>query len=401
LAVDLTGDGKLDLVGFSGGLPPEGDLKVAVYLGNGDGTFQDARFFDLGTEGLGSAEVVARDFDGDGRLDLAVLYRMRDERHSFVTVLLGNGDGTFRATQAHQVANGGDTFPEGLVAGDFTGHGRLDLVVTNRNGDISVLAGNGDGTFQDPVTLHTSARPIKVAAGDLRGNGISDLIVTDSGEFGSVEPGFTVSVLLGNGDGTFQAPVTYQVGVAPIAILVDDLGGDHIPDVAVANSASNSVSVLLGNGDGTFQSAVNYLVGTGPGSLVAADLGGDKALDLAVANFRSNDVSVLLNRAGGPGGAPSGPAAGLTRPQSPAAVDALFAGARPESRSPAVVRQSPAAAAVDAVFSASQPEAVTLPPQQPAVADAGTLTPHRQARVEAADAAGLPDPLAAGLTQAV
>src|SRR5262249_12486399 len=129
--------------------------------------------------------------------------------------------------------------------------------------------------------------------------------------------------------------------------------------------------------------------------------GGDNALDLGVANFGSGDVSVLLGRADGPGGAPSGPAAGLAQPQGPAAVDALFAGARTESRGPAVVRQWPAPAAAHAVISASRPEAVTLPPRRPAVADAGTLATHRRARVEAADAPGLADPLAAGLTQAV
>jgi hypothetical protein len=375
---DFNGDGQLDFAGFAGGI--DSDLLVNVFLGNGDGTFQAPEIFDLGPNILASASLVARDFDGDGRLDLAVLDETRDGNHSFVTVLLGNGDGTFRAAETHQVAAGQNTVPEGLVAGDFTGHGHLDLLATSRDGTLVELAGNGDGTFQDPVTFHTAARPIDVAVGDFRGNGILDLIVTDSGGAGI---GSSVSVLLGNGDGTFGAPVTYQVGVDPAAVVVGDFNGDGIADVAVANSLSNSVSVLFGNGDGAFRNAVDYLVGIDPRSLVAADFNGDGALDLATANFHSNDVSVLLN-----GNDASSAAARV------AAVDPLFSGARADSVSASALGQQPSTTAVAAAFSGALPEAVSPPRAEHATADAANVIHHHeQEPATAFDIAELTDAL--------
>jgi hypothetical protein len=199
-------------------------------------------------------------------------------------------------------------------------------------------------------------------------------------------------VLLGHGDGTFAAPVNYQVGGA--GGVVGDFTGTGTLDIVVANSTSNSVSVLRGNGDGTFQNAVDYLVGVYAISLVAADFNGDGALDLAVANFQSNDVSVLLNRNDGPGGAPSRARAELAPAARPAAVAALSAGSR---AGPVRVAEShpSAAAAVDAAFAAGRPEALVPPP---ALAGAGVLSHrHRGDWAVAADAAGLADPLVTDL----
>jgi hypothetical protein len=389
---DFNGDGKPDIATFSRDF--NGHSHVNVFLGNGDGTFQADRIFDLGS-GTASAfgKIVAGDFDGDGRLDLAVLFRNNVSRQNLVEVLLGNGDGTFRATEPHQVDTGGVGEASGLVAADFNGDGKLDLAVANEgnaNGDgarVSVLLGNGDGSFQDPVSIPVPGGPFQVAAGDFNGDGIPDLVTVNALTN-------TVSVLRGNGDGTFGAPVNYPVGVEPAALLVGDFTGDGIPDVAVTNSFSNTVSVLRGNGDGTLQDAVHYLVGIDPRSLVAADFNGDGALDLATANFHSNDVSVLLNRAdaGVPSPSRAAPAA--------AAVDAVFAGARSEPVGRVFSRQ-PTVAAVDAVFSGTRAEPVTLPRAPQAVAGDNTLPRRHQAgRAEAADA-GLADPLTAGLPQVV
>jgi hypothetical protein len=198
-----------------------------------------------------------------------------------------------------------------------------------------------------------------------------------------------VSVLRGNGDGTFQAPVIYQVGVNPAAVVVGDFSGDGIPDIAVANAFSNSESVLQGNGDGTFQNAVNYLVGIDPRSLVAADFNGDSSLDLAVANFHSDDVSVLLNRADG-----------RAEAARTAAVDALFAGTWPQPVSP-VIGQQPAAAPVDTAFSGALREAIAAPQLRQLVADAGTLVHRHKGDWTEAAMAALPDPLLGDLTEAV
>ena len=141
------------------------------------------------------------------------------------------------------------------MAGDFTGDGRTDLAVANSgSNDVSVLLGNGDGTFQPQVTYAVGTGHDALVAGDFTGDGRTDLAVAN---YGSND----VSVLLGNGDGTFRNQVTYAVGTGPDALVAGDFTGDGRTDLAVANYGSNDVSVLLGNGDGTFQPQVTYAVG--------------------------------------------------------------------------------------------------------------------------------------------
>jgi hypothetical protein len=378
---DFTGDGILDIAVLRRDF--NNHSLVSVFLGNGDATFQDAKIIDLGTgTASGEGKIVAQDFNGDGQLDLAVLFQDNTTRQNLVEVLLGNGDGTFQATAPHQVHAGTDSDASGLAVADFNRDGKLDLVTVNEvSSDANVLLGNGDGTFQDPVRIAIGGGPFDVAVGDFTGDGIPDLVTANV-------VNNTVSVLLGNGDGTFQAPVTYPVGVTPGAVVVGDFNGNGIADIAVADS--NSVSVLQGNGNGTFQSAVSYLVGRDARALVAADFNGDHALDLAVANFGSNDVSVLINRADGRAGAA----------RTAAAVDTLFADARPGSGSP-VAGQQPAVAPVNAAFSDALVETISWPQPRQLVADAGTLAHRHKGDWTEAAMAGLPDPLLGELAEVV
>jgi uncharacterized delta-60 repeat protein len=188
--------------------------------------------------------------------------------------------------------------PNAVDIGDLNGDDHLDLAVANYSTDsVSVLLGNGDGTFQAAVNYGAHVGPWSVDVGDLDGDTAADLAVAnrDSGD---------VSVLLGNGDGTFRDPANYQAGSSPRSVALGDLNGDGALDLAVADAGSGDVSVLLGNGDGTFQEAVGYGAGAMPNSVAVGDLDGDGNLDLAVANGEpgtglSAELSVLLGRGDG------------------------------------------------------------------------------------------------------
>ena len=326
---------------------------VSVLLGNGDGTFQAAQNFGAGD---GPRDILNVDFNGDGFLDLAVTNNAGvDNPVNQVSVLLGNGDGTFGAPQSFAVG----LSPERLTSADFNGDGNADLATANPGSatpdpgggfsyKVSVLLGNGDGTFQGVQNIPTGGCPYGITSADFNNDGHADLVTAakcvggegvwvhlgnGDGSFGAAQrfalKGFPsprdiinvdfnddgdqdvavandfggvagVYVLLGNGDGTFQADQSFGAGNLPFDLTSADFDGDAKADLAVANFLSNNVSVLLGNGNGTLQEAKNFRAGLGPGGLTNADFNDDAKPDLAVANVRSGDVSagnvsVLLN----------------------------------------------------------------------------------------------------------
>jgi hypothetical protein len=259
---DFNGDGKLDLA-----VANVGSNNVSILLGNGDGTFQAAVDYGAGSN---PDSVAVGDFRGDGKLDLVVANDLGNN----VSILLGNGDGTFQAA----VSYGAGMTLFSVAVGDFNGDGKLDLVVADAVSDyISVLLGNGDGTFKTAVQYVAGLEPFSVAVADFNGDGKLDLAVANN-------EGASVSILLGNGNGTFKAAVNYGTGTAPGAVAVGDFNGDGKLDLVVGGANSNNVnvvSVLLGNGDGTFQAAVNYGAGAGQTSVAVGDFNGDGRLDLA------------------------------------------------------------------------------------------------------------------------
>jgi hypothetical protein len=284
VVVDVNNDNIPDLVTAN-----QSGNTFSVLLGNGDGTFKSSLEFTVGNS---PRALAAGDFNGDGRADLAIV---NFSDHT-VSVPLGNGDGTFQAARAYNV----DLDRKSVAAGDLDGDGKPDLVVTNfcgtdstcaSNGTVSVLLGVGDGTYKFAASYPLGAGPLSVALADVNGDKKLDLIAANRGDR-------SVSVLLGNGDGTFQSALTYPAGTGPVSLTVGDFNKDGKPDLAIAGDCGQSaclqpgeMSVLLGNGDGSFQSAVTYTLGYSPSSIFTGDINGDSSLDLTVANVCGNDGS--------------------------------------------------------------------------------------------------------------
>lgn len=282
IAADFNGDGRIDLAtADNGNVGLPGPPAVSVLLGNGDGTFQP--HLDSATA-EGPFALAAGDFNGDGKLDVATaLYN--DNTGSQVSVLLGKGNGTFYPHVEYQAGSS----PNAVVVGDFNGDGKLDLVTENGDtgsGDINVLLGNGDGTFQSPVEYPAGAIPFfGLATGDFNGDGHLDLAVVSQGND-------SVSILLGNGDGSFRPPASYAVGVNPTGLALGDFNADGVLDLAVVERYG--VAVMLGNGDGTFGAPSKFTTGAVTlGPLTVGDFNGDGKLDMVVVDARST-ASVLL-----------------------------------------------------------------------------------------------------------
>ena len=273
-AGDFNGDGKLDLA-----VTGTKSNNVGILLGNGRGGFSAGGTFPTGPFPVG---VVSADFNGDGKADLAVVNNGLDN----VSILLGNGDGTFGPA----VNFGAGQSPVFVIAADFNGDGKIDLAVTNSGGsNLSVLMGEGDGTFSAPTNFATGKTPEFLAAGDLNGDGQIDLAVANNGAG-------TVSVLFGNGDGTFQSPATLATGgTFPAGIAIADFNGDSKPDIVVSNNGSSSVSVFLGNGKGSFQNAIASPVGfsSEPWALVTGDFNRDGNMDVAAVAYGLQDIALL------------------------------------------------------------------------------------------------------------
>ncbi|MGH8362202.1 MAG: FG-GAP repeat domain-containing protein [Gammaproteobacteria bacterium] len=260
------------------------------------------------------------DFTHNGKLDVA-LGMQGSATDGFLSILMGNGDGTFAPLSSSSMDLG--VSPAYATVGDFTGNGRLDLAVANYNSNtVSILLNIGNWTFTlapgSPISV--GIQPDAIAVGDFTGDGRLDL---------AVATGNGVSILMGNGDGTFTpAPGSpINVGLSPVAVSVGDFNGDGKLDLAVANMESNTVSILLGNGNGTFTPGPGSPIGVGrlPDQLAVGDFNGDNKLDLAVAYFGMSTVTVLLGNGDGTFTPISG-CCGITDNNSPAQTESMVAG---------------------------------------------------------------------------
>lgn len=224
---------------------------------------------------------------------------------SLLLLLLGNPANVtavdFAAAKSYPVG----TSPAGIAVGDFNGDGKLDIAVANAGSrNVSILLGNGDGTFQAAVNFSAGNNPTTVAVGDFNADGKLDLALFQPGDLQLSRAG-SVSILLGNGDGTFQSPKTLALGPAATVIAVADFNLDKKSDLAVFDTAS--VGIYVGNGDGTFQPVIGVSTPSADGkAMVVADFNGDSKPDLAVTYSTSipnvgvsHGLDILLNNGDG------------------------------------------------------------------------------------------------------
>ena len=273
---DFNGDGIPDMV-------TENTTGITVLAGDGRGGFGTVYEYDLGAFGFpGATNIVTGDFNGDGKQDFAIGFQQNLDSGT-LAVFLGKGDGTFQAPMSSAVPPGGLT----LVTGDFNGDGKLDLALmtssiiglvsamNNTKDAVLMLLGKGDGTFTPSVTYPVGPFADMIAAGDFNGDGKPDLAVVNASG-GATDTSSTIGLLFGKGDGTFtpgtSIPLAYLESVA-----VGDFNGDGKLDLAALTD--NGVAILLGHGDGTFGGPKVFPASSG-NWIVAADLNGDKIPDL-------------------------------------------------------------------------------------------------------------------------
>jgi uncharacterized protein YjdB len=279
---DFNGDGKPDLLIQEQPYGAYSNLTGAILLGNGDGTFQAGTSWDLGPEyvpGLLTPQTFAvGDLNGDGKLDFAAPYG------GYATAIyFGNGNGTFSEPSLYYF---GTSY--GIVTADFNNDGLPDLATIDNVNGVGILLGIGGGNFDYWENLPsglTSYSVTSLAVGDFNGDGKPDLAI--SGYAAN-----SISIFLGNGDGTFQAPLNANTGAIPGEVVVGDFNGDGIQDLAVlTGSPSNNFVVLLGNGDGSFQAPVSYVGAGGATQIGFGDFNGDGVADMVTSGPANEAIS--------------------------------------------------------------------------------------------------------------
>lgn len=272
---DFNRDGRPDLVSSMG----------IVWLGHGDGTFNQSADVSASIISEGTDTAVA-DFNRDGIPDFAI----SNSQQQVVNVFIGKGDGTFKGPTNYTVGKR----PNTIAVADFNGDGYLDIVtsntiVDNGSGTLSILKGNGDGTFQRRLTLDFGVGSFLLGVKDFNGDGRADIAVA-YGEY--------IHIFFGNGDATFQAPVNY-FGPTNIG-LSEDFNGDGKPDLVFYDSYSRKLQLLMNEGDGTFTPGYSVSIFSSTGfKFATADFNGDGNLDLFVTYLGSYTINLFAGNGDG------------------------------------------------------------------------------------------------------
>lgn len=267
----FTSSGHLDIVTANAG-----ENTISLLKGNGDGTFATAIVYN--NIGYNPKYLTSGHFTGSGNLDLAIT-----SEDGTVSFLFGNGDGTFGGLFSFVYGLpdsfdlGESNFPT-LATGDFNEDGRLDVVVTNAFEGVATLINKADRKFKAPRSYKVGTNPLFIKTGHFTSSGHLDLVVPNH-------------LLIGQGDGTFSIGNAYTADLGVSSAVVADFNGDGKDDLAVSNTFSGTVSILIGNGDGTLQSAQNFLSGLYPSAMISGNFSHN--IDLVVVNFDSNSISRL------------------------------------------------------------------------------------------------------------
>ncbi len=272
---DIDGSGKPSVL-----VSNESEGTISVLLGNGDGTLQPRQSYAVG---FNPSFLSTGDFSGNGNVDVAVAGKSR------LAIFLNAGKGNLKKPFLYSLSK----TPTALTTADFNNDGLADVALANADGTVSILLGNGAGLFRSLPDISVAAGSLSsIVSRDLNKDGKIDLMITQPAQK-------LVSVLMGNGNGTFAPPVSYPVGSEPISTVVADVNGDGVADLIVLNQGSNTFSVLAGNGDGSFKNSTDYIAGSTPIAAVAGDFYGNGHVDLAIVDYASQSVSLPLGAGDG------------------------------------------------------------------------------------------------------
>ncbi|CAF1321342.1 unnamed protein product [Rotaria sordida] len=278
---DFNKDGWIDVV-----VANSGTDNIGIFLGFDYPTFTTSNIV-LQKRDSSPYYIAIGDFNNDSRWDIAIACRERNN----IAVFLGNGNGTFSEEQLFYLP--GSSRPQSLIIGDFNNDNQLDIAVANsRDQSISLLFGRGNGSFAPYISQETIySSPVSIAVGDFNNDRKQDIVV-------AIEDTNTIGIFIGHGNGSFKEQISYEMPdeSSPVWVVVGDFNNDNVQDIAVANFNGHNIGILLGYGDGAFRNVTLYSTGnnSGPCSIAIGDFNKDNWMDIAVANKHTQNVGIFF-----------------------------------------------------------------------------------------------------------